>query len=204
MFKVFVAHPYKSIPIEDYRSALKEVEKENPGCKFTYADEEITSDYILEKIEKMILESDISLYDLTTWNPNVALELGLAFGLKRKYYILFNPKQDASEVPSDIRGIERVEYGSMTELRSKVTLIIRKHMIMAKTDVKNEYSSLKEKIKSHILSKGPVSIAQLESALGLAKPMISPFLAELKESREIETIGAKKGTKYQKPTETQG
>ena len=45
----------------------------------------------------------------------MALELGLAEGLKKKpgktYYILLNTKR-SNEVPSDIRGIQRLEYTS--------------------------------------------------------------------------------------------
>ena len=161
MLKIFVAHPYKALRIDDYRAALKEVEKDFPGCKFIYADEEITSDYILDKIERMIIESDISLYDLTSWNPNVALELGLAFGLKRTFYILFNPSHDSQEVPSDIRGKERVEYRSMTELRAKVSIIVRNHLKSKSPDVTDEYASLKEKIKEYVVAKGPVSVKEL-------------------------------------------
>jgi DNA-binding MarR family transcriptional regulator len=62
-----------------------------------------------------IAKSDYSIFDLSNWNPNVALELGLAEGLKKKpqknYYILLNTKR-SKEVPSDIRGIQRLEYTS--------------------------------------------------------------------------------------------
>jgi hypothetical protein len=62
-----------------------------------------------------IAKSDYSIFDLSNWNSNVALELGLAEGLRRKpgkdYYILLNTRR-STEVPSDIRGIQRLEYTS--------------------------------------------------------------------------------------------
>jgi hypothetical protein len=62
-----------------------------------------------------ITKSDFSIFDLSNWNPNVALELGLAEGLKKQpgknYYIVLNTRR-SSEVPSDIRGIQRLEYTS--------------------------------------------------------------------------------------------
>jgi hypothetical protein len=54
------------------------------------------------------------VYGLSGWNPNVALELGLAHGLHRKpYFILVNTRL-SSEVPSDIKGIQRIQYSHLT------------------------------------------------------------------------------------------
>jgi len=62
-----------------------------------------------------IRKSDFSMFDLSDWNPNVALELGIAEGLKKNpgknYYILLNTRR-SKEVPSDIRGLQRLEYTS--------------------------------------------------------------------------------------------
>jgi hypothetical protein len=48
---------------------------------------------------------------LSLWNANVSLELGLAEGLGKDYYILVNSKQ-SKDVPSDVRGLQRIEYSS--------------------------------------------------------------------------------------------
>jgi hypothetical protein len=65
---------------------------------------------LLETIKELIVEADFSLFDLSGWNANVALELGLAHGLRRKpYYILSNRSMN-SDVPSDIQGLQRIEY----------------------------------------------------------------------------------------------
>jgi hypothetical protein len=56
-----------------------------------------------------------SIFDLSDWNPNGALELGLAQGLKKKpgktYYIVLNTRR-SDNVPSDIQGVHRLEYTS--------------------------------------------------------------------------------------------
>jgi hypothetical protein len=54
---------------------------------------------------------DFCLFDLSLWNANVSLELGLAEGLGKDYYILVNSKQ-SKDVPSDVRGLQRIEYSS--------------------------------------------------------------------------------------------
>jgi hypothetical protein len=56
---------------------------------------------------------DFCLFDLSLWNANVSLELGLAEGVGADYYILVNSKQ-SRDVPSDVRGLQRIEYSSAT------------------------------------------------------------------------------------------
>jgi hypothetical protein len=62
-----------------------------------------------------IVKADFSIFDLSDWNSNVALELGLAQSLKKKpskpYYIILNTRRSVN-VPSDIQGIQRLEYTS--------------------------------------------------------------------------------------------
>jgi predicted nucleotide-binding protein len=196
MTKIFVAHPYKSIPIDDYRAAFKDLERQFKGVKFVYADEEITSDYILEKIERMILEADFSLFDVTTWNPNVALELGLAHGLKRQIYILFNPTVDATEVPSDIRGKERIQYNSLSELKSKMALVLQKHLPKDSTTITTEYDTIKANILDYVGKNDQVGSARIADALSLNQGVLRSILYELKDSGALKTYGAKRGMKY--------
>jgi predicted nucleotide-binding protein len=199
LFHIFVAHPYKAFPMDDYRAALKDLENSFKGVRFVYADEEITSDYILEKIEKMILAADLSLFDVTSWNPNVALELGLAYALKRKFYILFNPQHDGNEVPSDIRGIERIEYGSLSQLKSKLSIVLAKIVKVSASDVSSEYDAMKEKIKDYLSKSGPVGISKIETDLYIKQAVARPILAELKEAGQVVMDGKKKGAKYRTP-----
>ncbi len=80
-----------------------------------YEDTDLQTKHLQSIMKSNIKKSDFSLFDLSDWNPNVALELGLAEGLKRKagkdYYILLNTRR-SSDVPSDIRGLQRLEYTS--------------------------------------------------------------------------------------------
>lgn len=68
---IFVAYPY-SFKKADYRAPFKKVAKEY-GVDFTYADQKITAIHILEKIVEMMEVAEFSLFDITTWNANVAL-----------------------------------------------------------------------------------------------------------------------------------
>jgi len=79
--------------------------------EFHFADSSITSRHVLDRIRTGIVRTDFSLFDITNWNANVTLEVGLAEGLNRDYYILFRPGQGAkAEPPADLKGLQRFQY----------------------------------------------------------------------------------------------
>ena len=72
------------------------------------ADEKILTIAILEKINKMIKESDFIIADCSGRNANVMYELGIAHAYKKDVVLLTN--DEISEVPSDIRHFEYIRY----------------------------------------------------------------------------------------------
>ena len=111
MPNVFVGHPFAG------RFAVKKFRAIFRGLPFNviYGNTDLQTKHLLSIMKSNIGKADYSIFDLSNWNPNVALELGLAEGLKKKpaktYYILLNTRR-SKEVPSDIRGIQRLEYTS--------------------------------------------------------------------------------------------
>jgi hypothetical protein len=109
---------------KDYRRVFSNLAKTH-GVNFIFADEKITNMHILQKIIRYIRASDFSLFDISSWNPNVTLELGIALATSDDWYICFNPdKTDLLEVPSDIRGIDRIQYSGFTDLEEKLTILL--------------------------------------------------------------------------------
>jgi len=104
---VFVACPYTpAATFKAFRDALKRVPLE-----FHYADSAIKTAYVMERIRRGIVRCDYSMFDITDWNANVTLELGLAEGLNKDYYILFKPgRGKKADPPSDIKGLQRIQY----------------------------------------------------------------------------------------------
>lgn len=115
---VFVAYPYR-ISEAEYRGALNEVGKPY-DVEWKYADERITNKHILAKIEAMMDEAEFSLFDITYWNANVTLELGLAKGKGLPHFILWNPSVEQNQPPADLGGIDRIQYRDYTELKTGV------------------------------------------------------------------------------------
>lgn len=108
---VFVGHPFgQNFPKKKFRQIFAQL-----PFRVQYGNTDIQTLHLLAIMKTNINKADFSIFDLSNWNPNVALELGLAEGLRREsqkpYYILLNTRR-SSEVPSDIRGLQRLEYTS--------------------------------------------------------------------------------------------
>ncbi len=61
------------------------------------------------KICKSIQEATLIIADVTGRNPNVFLELGLSFGLEKKFILL---TQNINDLPFDLRTFNAIEYDS--------------------------------------------------------------------------------------------
>ncbi len=121
--QIFVAYPY-SIPPDEYRATYRQV-GDRYGVRFVYADERITNMHVLAKIYAMILESAFGIYDVSGWNANVTLELGMALGMRETSYIVLDPTAHASaDAPADLRGFDRIEYRSLDELGARLEQLL--------------------------------------------------------------------------------
>ncbi len=119
----FVAHPYRGdFPSKEFRETLSSIEKEF-RVRFSYADKVLTAEYLLTKLKNAIQTSGRSLFDVTYWNPNVTLELGLAYGLGEKNRILISidtSLHGAEKVPSDLAGLDRLEYSGLQDFKTQL------------------------------------------------------------------------------------
>ena len=82
------------------------------GFQHYKADEEITCKDIMCKICEQIQACRMAIINISGLNPNVMLELGLAYGLGKPVYIV---KDKATKAISDLGSIEYIEYSHATE-----------------------------------------------------------------------------------------
>ncbi len=118
MPSVFVGHPFKGrFSVQKFRKIFKEL-----PFDVQYGNTDIQTKHLLSVMKQNIKKADFAIFDLSDWNPNVALELGIAEGIGRRplrnYYILLNTRRSL-EVPSDIRGLQRLEYISYDYKKEK-------------------------------------------------------------------------------------
>ncbi|MFA4936097.1 MAG: hypothetical protein WC568_09705 [Candidatus Methanoperedens sp.] len=130
-YQYFVAHEFSKEGRIDLRSAIKDA-FENTDLIPYYADLEVRPEgatkYILEKIKEKILATQFGIYDITTEKQNVFIELGIAIGFDKPYYIIrkIDLNQKERKIPADLEGIDRIEYEAYGELTGKIKELIVK------------------------------------------------------------------------------
>jgi hypothetical protein len=112
---VFVGHPFAGrFSVKKFRKIFKDLPFE-----VIYGNTDLQTKHLLTIMKTNVSKSDFSIFDLSDWNPNVALELGLAEGLGRasakKYYIVLNTRRSA-DVPSDKRPEHFVDKSTLAEV----------------------------------------------------------------------------------------
>jgi hypothetical protein len=194
--QVFVAYPYGLYPKADYRRVFKEAAAAFQ-VEFVFADEKITSLHILQKIANYIRESRFGIYDISGWNPNVTLELGLAFGLNEKTFIALDPsKTDVEEVPADLRGIDRIQYSSYAALQEDVERLLAQELpVPATHDVENQLIALRADALRLIGESEGLKINDIAGLMGvsvdMAKLVIRPLIG-----KELRAEGQTRATRY--------
>lgn len=194
--QVFVAYSYRLYPKADYRRVFNDL-RAAFKVEFVFADEKITNLHILQKIANYIRESRFGIYDISGWNPNVTLELGLAFGLAEKAYIAIDPsKTPVDEVPADLRGLDRIQYGSYAELLSGVEkLLLQEFPLVPTHDVENQLRQLRAQAVSAVGESEGLKIPDIARLLGvsvdMAKVIVRPLIGD-----KLRIEGIKRGARY--------
>jgi hypothetical protein len=114
--KVFVAVPFHDDYKNSYEYGIK-LALESVGMDFYRADNKISNKDIWCKICNEIQTCGIFLANISGLNPNVMLELGLAYGLGKKVVLV---KDTDTKTVSDLGAIEYIEYAHEGELQVKL------------------------------------------------------------------------------------
>lgn len=127
--QIFVAYPWTLYSNRaNYKKAYTSLEKAL-SVRFVFAEERIADGHVLEKIATMIRDTAFGIYDVSGWNPNVTLEYGMARGMDASAFIAFNPeKTDVGDVPTDVRGYDRLQYTDFEELSDVVATLVTQQL----------------------------------------------------------------------------
>jgi hypothetical protein len=137
---VFVGCPYTPAKIyKNLRAALDRL-----PIEFVFADSSIKTQHVVERVRRGITRTDYSLFDITGWNANVTLEVGLAEGLNKDYYILFHPGRGSRrEPPADLKGLQRLEYRKLDgSTPNSLAFQITEHLVKKLTHPRNIFDHL--------------------------------------------------------------
>ena len=147
-YDYFVACDFKIPDKDDLINAIK-VAFEGTSMIGYYADLEVRANgkHIFNKIEEMIHSTEFGIYEISTNNQNVSLELGLAKGAKKRFYIL---AKKGTLIPSDLQGMDRIEYDDYQQLteriRQKIALVEKNRITEKEDTLSNKYDNIPEKI----------------------------------------------------------
>lgn len=194
--QVFVAYSYRLYPKDDYRKVYKELAHKY-DVTFIFADEKITNMHIMKKIETLIRGADFSIFDISGWNPNVTLELGYAMAIGDNWYIAIDPSKTViNEVPSDLRGLDRIQYSSYTELGTSLTVLMEQWYPLRKPASITEFIDERKAQVIELLRRSPgQTMGTIKTVLGVSTD-VAQLVVRAMIGAEVETRGTHKGKRY--------
>ena len=197
--EVFVAYPYTLFKKSEYRRVYNNAGREY-GVKFIFADERITDMHILDTIRRYITSlADFSIFDISGWNSNVTLELGVAYGAGANCYICYNPSHNAhNEVPSNIRGIDRIQYQDFSELESRLTVLLDQwYPNQGTASVASHEADMRAEVLS-ILQRntGGLRAVDIADMLNCRRQMARVLIESLVKDKKVKHTGATRARRY--------
>jgi len=194
--QVFVAYSYRLYDKRDYRKPFAEVGKAF-GVEFVFADERISSLHILQKIANQIKESEFGIYDITGWNPNVTLELGLALGMSEKVFVALNPKEtEMDDLPADLKGMDRLQYGSHSEFQDELERLLSQELPPKKDEEAEDFlAKLQDEIVESVTKAPGMNVTTIAKAVGVNKDLAKLAVQNEVGSR-LEMRGKTRGARY--------
>lgn len=114
--RVFIAMPFANEYLDSYNYGMVPV-LNGLGYEYYKADNEISNKDIMCKVCNEIQSCRMVIANISGLNPNVMLELGLAYGLGKPVIII---KDRDTKAVSDIGSIEYIEYSHAGELQQKL------------------------------------------------------------------------------------
>jgi hypothetical protein len=191
---IFVAYPWTLY--EDrtaYKRAFTSMQTAL-NVKFVFAEQRVSTGTILEKIVEMIESAAFGIYDVSQWNANVTLEYGVALGLGSKAFIAFNPERtDLGDVPSDVRGYDRLQYRDLDELSAAVEDVVVQELGTGGTAI-DALEVDRRELVALVASNPNQTVRQLAELSGYRKDYVQLLLR--RSTSEVSSSGATRGTRY--------
>ena len=204
--QIFVAHDFSRPPLRNYRRPFQAV-GEKYAVAFVFGDSVHAASHLLEQIEAMITKSDACLFDVSSWNHNVFLELGFARGLKKDNYLLFRPGRGVlwrvglrpgyEDVPADLRGLRQLRYPHERALRLQLDNLVKD--LVFRANLSSMQDMLAARIEDLLARQTDgLPIGQIAQEFSLHQAVVSGLLRLLIEQGRTTTTGQGPATRYVK------
>lgn len=198
MEKVFFAVPFKVFGDEHRLVARRACT--DLGLTAVFGDDVRQADALIQKLCSAIEECRFGFYDITGFNPNVMIELGIAFSARKKVFLIYDEKRHANSpavkagkepIPADLQGHERFPYGTIEDLDRELRQTMRHTMGFGQ----NSAHELKQKI-SRVLRGHPQPIRKIVEGLGAPQQDVEDALAAMRFEKRVVVEGRGGGSKW--------
>jgi len=140
---IFLGYPFTPpLPQDDYRAVTRELQDELP-IRLWYFLDEVTTQELMRKVWRAILRSDLSIFDISGGNPNVAFELGLAVAVNKPCITMLMNGAPNPLGGADLSYSERAEYTSRETLKAKL-----RALLIAKSSALRLFNTISYRIQS--------------------------------------------------------
>lgn len=192
--QIFVAYPWSLYKDRTSYKRSYTTMQSALDVKFIFAEQRVSTGTILEKIIEMIESAAFGIYDVSQWNANVTLEYGVARGLGSKAFIAFNPdKTNLSDVPSDVKGYDRLQYRDLDQLSSAVENLIVQELGTGAIAV-DPLETDRRALMAIIQANPGQTVRQLAELSGHRKDYVQLLIR--RSGEQLTSTGATKGTRY--------
>lgn len=125
---VFVLMPFKESEFGQscYTEVIKPTIENDLKLQCIRSDEITDPGVINDQIYTAIVKAKVIIAEVTTQNPNVFFELGLAHALDKDVFIL--TQKDTKRLPFNISTVRAIIYGGKEDLKQKITFCLSKHV----------------------------------------------------------------------------
>lgn len=199
MLKAFFAFPY-DFEI-DYRLTIKRACHDLDVAP-VFGDEIRKSKALVDKICEAIEECELGFYDITGFNPNVMIEIGMSYCAERATFIMLNSgkhrqspavRAEGSEVPADLEGQHRLVYSTPAELDAELRKTLRQALGIGQ----NSHHDLKRKIDQRLRAKGAQTLREIASGIGNPdRDELKIALMALRAEKRVRLDGHGLGARY--------
>jgi hypothetical protein len=125
-------------------------------------------------------------------------KLGIALATSNDWYICFNPdRTDVQEVPSDIRGLDRIQYTSFSDLEDRLSVLLDQwYPRSTHRSVDDYFGSAKQQVLDLLRKQPGLRVNEIADILNMSKKMAQVVVSQLVTDGQLRMEGKTRGAKY--------
>lgn len=202
--KIFVAYPFSAPPLPDYRDAINAVmfklKKFGADVSLDVADGDFRyrNAHILAEIEDLIGQSDAVICDISSLNPNVMFELGIARGRNKSVEICVKTPLVPDAIPADLQGLQRRTYSNRSEFEKLLEDLVMSYVREAPSEadesvpeaLREQVSNIKDAVFDLIeADDSGLYLSEVVEQSEMEPQMLTAVLSLLIEDGKVEKSG---------------